>query len=207
MRNTSLSRASLSRLPKYLDYLRNQSDSFVSASEIARALKLGEVLVRKDLFCICDKGRPKIGYPRVELVANLEEILGTHKQEPVVVVGAGKLGQALIHFSGFGEFGLKIIAGFDSDPAKCDKDHPICPVYPFSDLSDFCRSHDVHVGVITVPADAAQSVFDSMVASGITAVWNFAPCQLEVPEGITVQNENLALSLAYLCLGGKAKED
>ena len=207
MKKASLSRASLGRLPKYLEYLRTQDNVFISASEIARALKLGEVLVRKDLFCVCDKGRPKIGYPRVELISNIEEVLGTDKREPVVIVGTGKLGQALMHYSGFEEFGLKIIAGFDSDPAKIDPKHPVCPVFPVKDLPDFCRSNDVHVGIITVPADAAQSVFDSMVKSGITAVWNFVPHPLKVPEGINVQNENLPLSLAYLCLGGKAKDD
>ena len=207
MKKTSLSRASLSRLPGYLEYLRDQNDAFVSASEIARALKLGEVLVRKDLFCVCDKGRPKIGYPRIELISNLEDVLGTRKREPVVIVGTGKLGQALMHYSGFEEFGLKIIAGFDSDPAKIDRNNPICPVFPIEELPDFCRSKEVHVGVITAPADAAQSVFDSMVKSGITAVWNFAPYHLKVPEGINVQNENLPLSLAYLCIGDKNKEE
>ena len=208
MKREMISRATLSRLPVYLEYIRAQSDDRISASEMARVLKLGEVLVRKDLNSVCDKGRPKTGFPRRELLEKLEEILGIYQQVPVVVVGAGKLGTALMRYRGFREFGLCIVAGFDANPQKLDPNREECPVLPIEELESFCRSNGVHVGVITVPASAAKSVCDQMIASGITAIWNFAPCQLPVPEGIAVQNENLALSLAYLCLdkGAEAEE-
>ena len=197
-----ISRATLSRLPVYLDYIRAQSDDRISASEMARVLKLGEVLVRKDLNSVCDKGRPKTGFPRRELLEDLEEILGVHRKVPVIVVGAGKLGSALMRYRGFMDFGLCIVAGFDTDPRKLDPDRMECPILPFEAMETYCRENGVHVGVIAVPAKAAQSVCENMISSGITAIWNFAPCPLSTPEGIAVQNENLALSLAYLCLGG-----
>ena len=174
---------------------------------MARTLNLGEVLVRKDLYCVCDKGRPKIGYPRRELLENLEEILGAGRRLPVVVAGAGKLGVALMRYRGFSDFGLCIVAGFDNDPRKLDAGHPDCPVLPLEEMASFCAANGVNVGVITVPAEAAQAVCERMIDSGITAIWNFAPCELSVPEGIAVQSENLALSLAHLCLGvGKERE-
>lgn len=201
MKKAMLSRAALSRLPRYLDYVRAQGDDRISASEMARVLNLGEVLVRKDLVCVCDKGRPKIGYPRRELMENLEEILGVGRRVPVIVAGAGKLGLALMRYQGFRDFGLYIVAGFDTDPNKLDPEHADCPILPIGEMERFCAANGVNVGVITVPVGAAQAVCERMVASGITAIWNFAPCQLTVPEGIAVQNENLALSLAHLCLG------
>ncbi|MBR1821075.1 MAG: redox-sensing transcriptional repressor Rex [Clostridia bacterium] len=201
MKKTTLSKATLGRLPMYLRYIRSQSDERISASEMARVLKLGEVLVRKDMNCISDQGRPKIGYPRQELLANLEEILGSRDCVPVVVVGAGKLGLALMRYKGFQDFGLRIIAGFDSDVQKVDASHEECPVLPVGRLERFCRENGVRVGVIAVPEAAAQSACDALIASGVTSIWNFAPCQLTTPDGVAVQNENLALSLAHLCLG------
>lgn len=200
MNKTTLSRATLGRLPMYLRYLRAQSDAQISASEMARNLKLGEVLVRKDLRCVCDQGRPKIGYPRRELMERIEEILGSRGNVPVVVVGAGKLGRALMRYRGFEDFGLRILAGFDSDPGKQDAADGECPVLPMEGLREFCRANGVRVGVVAVPEAAAQQVCDSMIDAGLTTLWNFAPRSLATPAGVSVQNENLALSLAHLCL-------
>ena len=200
MRNDNLSKATLGRLPIYLRCLRAMDDERVSAAEMARALNLGEVMVRKDLGRVCSQGRPKIGYPRQELVSTLEDILGIRGRVSVVVAGAGKLGRALMRYRGFDDFGLHIVAGFDSDPARLDSQGD-CPVLPIEEMEGYCRQRGVRVGVITVSEGAAQTVCDRMVAGGITAIWNFAPYQLQTPRNIVVQNENLALSLAHLCLG------
>ena len=200
MTNGNLSRATLGRLPFYLRYLRARDDEWVSAAEMARALNLGEVMVRKDLGRVCSQGRPKIGYPRQELVSTLEDILGIRGRVSVVVAGAGKLGRALMRYRGFDDFGLHIVAGFDSEPARLDSQGD-CPVLPIEEMEGYCRQRGVRVGVITVSEGAAQTVCDRMVAGGITAIWNFAPYQLQTPRNIVVQNENLALSLAHLCLG------
>lgn len=201
MRNGNLSKATLGRLPVYLHYLRALDDERVSAAEMARVLNLGEVMVRKDLGGICSQGRPKIGYPRRELVDTLEEILGLRDPVSVVVAGAGKLGRALMRYRGFEDFGLRIVAGFDFDPAKLDARED-CPVLPIDRMPDYCLERGVRVGVIAVPAGGAQAVCDAMVSGGVTAIWNFAPHPLHAPKGVAVQNENLALSLAHLCLGG-----
>lgn len=201
MRKTTLSKAALGRLPMYLNYIRAQSTERISSAEMARVLGLGEVMVRKDMNCVCDQGRPKIGYPRWELIRNLEALLGAGHAVPVAVVGAGKLGRALMGYRGFSEFGLNIVAGFDSDPQKLDATATDCPVLPMDHLEDTCRREGVRVGVIAVPAVSAQAVCDRLVACGITSIWNFAPYPLSVPDGVTVQSENLALSLAWLCLG------
>ena len=202
MKRESLSKATLGRMPIYLRYLRAQSGERVSAAEMARVLNLGEVMVRKDLSKVCSQGRPKIGYPRQELVETLEELLGARERVNVVVAGAGKLGRALIRYPGFEDFGLRIVAGFDSDPAKLISNRDECPVLHIDGMAAFCRENDVRVGVITVPESAAQTVCDRLVEGGVTAIWNFAPYPLRTPEGVAVQNENLALSLAHLCLAG-----
>ena len=200
MENRCISRATLGRLPDYLQYLRNLShnDEYISASKIARALDLGDVLVRKDLGMICDAGKPKLGFLRSQLISDLEDALGASEPNRAVIVGAGKLGQALLAFDGFSEFGLEIVAAFDSDAAKCRKTDNGKPVLPMDELQDFCRKQNIRIGIITVPKNHAQSVCNAMIRSNIKAIWNFAPVELNVPEGIIVQYENLALSLAYL---------
>ncbi len=202
MKRENLSKATLGRLPIYLRYLRARSDDRVSAAEMARVLNLGEVTVRKDLSRVCSQGRPKIGYPRQELVENLDELLGTRDRVSVVVAGAGKLGRALMRYPGFEDFGLRIVAGFDSDPAKLAPNRKECPVLPIERMAGYCRENDVRVGVIAVPESAAQAVCDRLIEGGVTAVWNFAPYPLKTPKGVNVQNENLALALAHLCLAG-----
>ena len=201
MKKSTLSKATLGRLPMYLRYIRSQSTEYISASEMARTLNLGEVLVRKDLGSVCDLGRPKVGYPRRELLQTLEDTLGVRECVPVVLAGTGKLGRALMRYRGFEDFGLRIVAGFDVDPDKLNLSDASDLVLPMEQLDTFCRQHGVRVGVITVPAFAAQAVCDRMVEAGITAIWNFAPCRLSVPEGISLRHEDLALSLAHLYLG------
>ncbi len=206
MRKTNITRATLGRLPIYLEYIRLYSDDdMISASAIARGLGLGEVMVRRDLNHVCGEGRPKIGYPTKTLIADIETVLGAHKYVPAIIVGAGKLGLALQGYKGFEEYGLGIIAAFDCDSKKIDIRNNEHPIFPMDRLSEFCKKKDVHIGIMTVPADAAQSVCNILVEAGITAIWNFAPCKLRVPDNITVKQENLALSLAHLHLSTKQR--
>lgn len=196
MKEPICSKATLGRLPQYLDYLRTgDHGENISAAEISRALGLGDVQVRKDLNAVIGTGRPKVGYRTAELIADLEAVLGRKAATPVVIVGAGKLGRALLDFEGFGAYGLKIAAAFD-----VNKNIPDERVLPMESFTGYCRLYDIHAGIITVPAAHAREVCDIMVKSGITAIWNFAPAQLTVPEGITVCQENLALSLAHLTM-------
>ena len=202
MEPKKISKSVLKRLPGYLAYLKNMPENapvHISATALANALGMGEVQVRKDLAMVSDGGRPKIGYQRLSLIDDIEQFLGYDNTTDAVLIGAGKLGQALLGYSGFDAYGLNILAAFDSNPVSnvTDDGHPILHI---DQLQSFCRANKVLMGIITVPAAQAQSVCDLLIACGIKAIWNFAPTHLEVPGNILVQNENMATSLAVLSM-------
>ena len=196
MRSSTLSKATMGRLPLYLQFIRTVQTENVSSATVARALGLGEVQVRKDLASICPAGMPKIGYPTERLREDLETVLGMKKTIPAVVVGAGKLGRALMAYDGFREYGLEIAAAFDT--RATDQSRERKPILPMEQMTGWCHEHDVHIGILTVPAGAAQEAADQMVNSGITAILSFVSVPLRVPENVTVKHENIALSLACL---------
>ncbi len=193
-----ISKATLGRIPEYLKYLIFQSDAdYISATTIAKGLGYGEVQVRKDLAHVCGKGKPKIGYSREELIGSLSEILSCEEGK-AVIVGAGKLGTALLEYDGFLEYGIQICAAFDNK-YKCDVTTSSGKtVYPIEKLSEYCKDFGINIGIITVPAQSAQETLDLLYKNGIKRICCFAPCKLECPTDVTVQYENLALSLAHL---------
>ena len=200
MTQKEISKAVLKRLPGYLSYLKSNRDPaspYISATALANALGMGEVQVRKDLAMVSNGGRPKIGYLRESLIEDIEQFLGYDNTTDAILVGAGKLGQALCGYGGFDAYGLNIVAAFDAKPSAAATEEGT-PIYPMAELESFCRSNMVLMGIITVPAEHAQSVCDQLIRCGIKAIWNFAPTHLEVPSGILVQNENMATSLAVL---------
>ncbi len=200
MERKDISKSVLKRLPGYLNYLRSIPDggsSYISATAIANALSMGEVQVRKDLAMVSNGGRPKIGYLRESLIEDISQFLGYDNTTDAILVGAGKLGQALLGYGGFKDYGLNILAAFDTEPDRTADGKPILPM---ETLEKFCRSNKVLMGIITVPAQCAQQVCDRLIQCGIKAVWNFAPTHLDVPENILVQNENMATSLAVLSM-------
>ena len=200
MCSSSVTKATLGRVPHYLKFLKELPDDgfeYISATHIARELELGEVQVRKDLNAISGAGKPKLGYVTEELIQKLEDCLGCNRMTSAVLVGAGKLGKALLDYSGFEKFGVKIIAAFDSNEMALSLSGKV-DILPISQFEQFCKEHNVKLGIITVGEGSAQTVCEQMVSSGIEAIWNFAPCKLNVPAGTLVQNENLALSLAHL---------
>lgn len=202
MERKEVSKSVLKRLPGYLAYLKTLQDDvspYISATALANALGMGEVQVRKDLAMVSDGGRPKIGYQRLALIDDIEQFLGYDNTTDAVIIGAGKLGQALCGYSGFAAYGLNILAAFDAAPVADHTDEGK-PIYHVSQLQSFCRSNKVLMGIITVPAQHAQEVCDQLISCGIKAVWNFAPIHLDVPANILVQNENMATSLAVLSM-------
>lgn len=202
MTRKEVSKAVLKRLPGYLAYLKAMSETgspYISATALANALGMGEVQVRKDLAMVSDGGRPKIGYLRERLIDDIEQFLGYDNTTDAVLIGAGKLGQALCGYSGFEAYGLNILAAFDSNPTA-NKTEEGTPIYSMDHLESFCKTNKVLMGIITVPAKYAQEVCDQLIACGIKAVWSFAASHLEVPEGILVQYENMATSLAVLSM-------
>lgn len=196
-----ISKSVLKRLPVYLAYLKSLGEDapeHISATALANALTMGEVQVRKDLALVSDGGRPKVGYLRLALIDDLEQFLGYDNTNDAVLIGAGKLGRALLDYKGFSEYGLNIVAAFDSDEKLFGKREGGKPILPLERLEQVCTDRKILIGIITVPAPYAQGVCDLLIANGIQAVWNFAPTHLDVPEGILVQNENMAASLAVL---------
>ncbi len=203
MNDMNISRATLGRLPIYMRYLKAISSlgvKSVSATAMARALGLGEVQVRKDLATVSGSGKPKIGYAVLELLGDLERVMARLAHCRSVIVGAGKLGRALLEYHGFSDFGIEIAAAFDSDSAKCGESESGKTVYPLEMFEQYCTLNDIRAGIITVPSDSAKQVCELMVKCRLKAIWNFAPCVLDVPKGVIVQQENLASSLAYLSL-------
>ncbi len=201
MNGYSIPKATLGRLPQYLAYLKGlpkAQGATISATVIAKGLSLGDVQVRKDLAAVSGTGKPRVGYEREALIADLERHLGHQKLTNAVLVGAGKLGKALLDFDGFGEYGVRIIAGFDCNEHAVKTGKNATEILPIKDLQSYCRAHEVKLGIITVGQGSAQEVCDALVASGIKAIWNFAPCSLSVPAGVLLKQENLALSLAHL---------
>ncbi len=200
MEKAEMTKATLGRLPHYLQFLRELSADdvpYISATVIAKKLSLGEVLVRKDLSIVSGAGKPKVGYKTVDLIKSIEAHLGQGDMTNAVLVGAGKLGKALLEFDDFEDYGVKIIAAFDCNPIPIKYNRSI-EILPMNDFDSFCKKNNVRIGIITVGTGSAQNVCDCMVESGIKAIWNFAPCNLEVPDGILLKQERLALSLAYL---------
>ena len=198
METAKISKKLLKRLPGYLAHLKSLPENTnVSATSMAKALGLGDVQVRKDLAKVSEAGRRRTGRGREQLIRDIERYLDFAAKTGTVVIGAGKLGRALLDYSGFEESGLNVMAGFDLEPCA-DQTESGKPIYPMSRLESFCRHYDVYIGIIAVPAESAQSVCDDLVDCGITAIWNFAPVHLKVPDHVIVQSENLAVSLATL---------
>jgi redox-sensing transcriptional repressor len=197
----AVSEPTLKRLPLYHRFLKEllQRDRIsVSCTDIGEELKLDPTQVRKDLEAAGIAGRPRIGYATAAVVDGIERFLGWKKVSEAFLVGAGSMGSALLGYRKFEECGLKIVAAFDSDPAKIGRKIHGKHVLALEKLADLTERMHVLIGIITVPAAEAQAVTDALVAGGVRAIWNFAPVRLRVPEHIIVHNEDLYCSLASL---------
>jgi redox-sensing transcriptional repressor len=201
MNGYSIPKATLGRLPQYLQYLKSlptMEGATISATAIAKELSLGDVQVRKDLAAISGTGKPKVGYQRAKLIGDLERHLGYEELTNAILVGAGQLGRALLDYDGFEKFGVRIIAGFDCNDQTLQLGRSTKAILPIKDMTAYCAEHNVRLGIITVGQGSAQEVCDRLVESGMKAIWNFAPIALKVPRGVLLKQENLALSLAHL---------
>jgi redox-sensing transcriptional repressor len=197
----SIPQPSLRRLPQYHHYLVDleaKGISRVSCSAIGRDLNLVPIQVRKDLQYTGIIGKPKTGYSVTELILTIETFLGWNNVNEAFLVGAGNLGTALLGHERFSKFGLQIVAAFDADPRKVGQWIHNKAVLPLDKLADLAQRMSIHLGIITTPAEVAQTVADQMVLGGIQAIWNFAPVKLNVPAPIIVHNEDLYNSLASL---------
>lgn len=200
MSNIEVSRATIGRLPNYLEFLENsprvshEPGATISSSVIAKELGLGEVQVRKDLSSVAGAGRPKVGFDVADLTVSIERFLGRRKLEPVVVIGAGRLGTAILNYNGLAEYGFEAIAAFDRSNIKMGDPK----IFSMEELPDFCKNHGVSMAVVAVPDYACQEVCNKAVEAGITKIVNFSSVRPDVPSGILVEHVNIALSLAAL---------
>ncbi len=196
---SDLTIARLSIYLRYLQVLEAEEVQTVSSQDLADRFHLNSAQIRKDLACFGEFGIRGVGYNVRELKDHLIEILALDHERRVVVVGAGNLGTALSHFSGFNTGGFRIVAVLDSDPQKIGRRTPGgLTIEPAVKLGEIVRQRKVHIGVITVPSTAAQEVFDEMVSAGVQAVLNFAPTQLKEYPNVKVRNVDLKVNLEFL---------
>jgi len=192
----------LCRMPTYLRFLKDllaNGSVTVSCTIIANALGLEPTQIRKDLAMTGIVGKPKLGYYTSELIYCIEHFLGWDLLSPAFLVGAGKLGSALLAYGGFRHHGIDIVAAFDTNPSLISMAVHGKTVYELSELTGMIRQQGIKIGIITVPAKHAQSVANQMVDGGVKAIWNFTTKRLLVPDNIIVENEDLFASLAVLC--------
>lgn len=192
---------SLQRLPIYLNYLRSlekEKNRYISSGAIALALGMGEVLVRKDLAYTEAIGKPKVGYVTEELIWALESFLGCNDEKNAVIVGVGGIGRAVLGYGGFKNYGIEMVAAFDSDEKKIGTYIAGKPVLSTEEFKEGLKKYNAELAVLTVPAHAAQAVADKLFEAGIKAILNFAPVLLSAPQNVVVRNVDVAASLAVL---------
>ena len=180
----------LNRL-KALNFVRVFSDNLADAAGVTAAQ------VRKDFSLFGITGNRRGGYKVDELSDQLNKILGKDQLQEVVVIGMGNIGRALLHYGGLEKSGIKIVAGFDIDPAKFDREGQP-PVLPLEDLVSVVTERQIALGVLAVPEYAAQQVSELMLSAGVRGILNFAPICLKAPEGCVVNNINLESELENL---------
>lgn len=192
---------SIQRLPVYLRFLKGQQakgDQVVSCTRIAEEFGQLSVQVRKDLSITGITGRPKVGYRISELTEAIESFLGWNGRTTAFLIGAGSLGSAILGYEGFSEHGLSIIAAFDNNRGKIGTRIHGCPVYEINAIFECASGLNVDIGILTVPAAAAQSAADLLVKVGVRAIWNYTPRRLELPKSIVCEDVKLSASFAVL---------
>ena len=194
-------RKTIYRLSLYLrclHRLKSNGIQTVSSDALAHAAGVKSTQLRKDLTYFGQFGTRGLGYDAEQLSKMITDLLGTNSLQPVILVGVGNLGLALLTYRGFEREGFEIIAAFDIEPYRKREKRPELTIYPLDKLSAIIRDKRVKMAILTVPAPAAQEVTNVLVSHGITGILNFAPIVLSVPEDVMVNNVNLAMELENL---------
>lgn len=195
--NIRMSMAGLKRLPQYLRILKDKKENqikHISSTLIAKELNLNPIQVRKDLALVSNiDGKPGVGFEINQLIVDIEKFLGVNNSRNAIILGAGRLGQALINYNGF-ENDINIMMAFDIDKTKCDNKK----IFHIDTLEKKIVENDIHIAIITMPANNAQEMCNRLINSKIKAIWNFAPTNLKVPKDVTIKNEDLSTSLLVL---------
>jgi len=189
------------RMPAYLQLLRVlqvEGQEYASGTVLASVHNLEPVIVRKDLAMTGAVGTPRVGFRIAALIASIEHFLGWDNQTKAVLIGVGNLGTALLGYQGFQNFGFRIVGAFDADPKIIGKWIHGRKVQAMKQLMPFVQREKILLGVLTVPAPAAQATAEGMVQAGIKGIWNFTPTKLQLPADVASQKEDLAEGLAVL---------
>ncbi len=181
-----------------LQRLKQNQIQTVSSEALASAAGVKSTQLRKDLTYFGQFGTRGLGYDVDQLSTMIGDLLGTNRLQPVVLIGAGHLGTALLSYRGFEQEGFELIAAFDAEPHR-ERDRPLkTPVYGMERLPRVLREHGVKMAILTVPAASAQAVANQLVDAGISGILNFSPSILSVPDTVMVKNVNLAIELEHL---------
>jgi redox-sensing transcriptional repressor len=183
---------------RYLEALDARGRPSASSEELASLSGTTSAQVRKDLSFFGSFGKRGLGYPVHELVTRIREILGLEREWRVAIIGAGKIGVALANYGGFLQRGFHVAGMYDSDPRKIGSSWGASQVRDMSQLTADVQAEGIDIAVLAVPAAVAQVVVDRVVGAGIKAILNFAPAQLQVPDGITLKSVNMAMELEGL---------
>ena len=193
--------ATVNRLPVYLRSLYELAEArttTISSERLAEMAGVNAAKVRKDLSYLGSYGTRGVGYDVQYLLFQLSTELGLNQEWPVLIVGVGHLGHALANYKSFGERGFPVAALIDADPARIDERIGDLVVHGLEDLDEVVRMHNIAIGVIAVPAAAAQGVADLLVAAGVRAILNFAPAMVSVPDDVSLRKVDLAVELQIL---------
>jgi redox-sensing transcriptional repressor len=193
--------ATVARLPVYLRSLlglAEEKTSTVSSERLAELAGVNAAKVRKDLSYLGSYGTRGVGYDVEYLLFQVSRELGLTQDWPVVIVGAGNLGQALANYGGFGQRGFPVVALIDADASKVGGTIHGITVRHLDDLPDVAAEHNVAIGIIATPAAAAQEVADRLLAAGVGSILNFAPAVISVPPEVTLRKVDLAVELQIL---------
>lgn len=188
----------ISHYLRQLECLQKAAHKTVSSKQLGRALGYTDAQVRKDLTYFGQFGHPGVGYRVDELIDRLKKILGTDRVWPVILIGAGNLGRALMSYKGFLRKGFQLVAVFDADPAKIGRSFGELEIRPMENLGECVRSLQVRMAIMAVTPNAAQPVVNLLAAAGIRGVLNFSPTNLTTPPNVFVQSVDLALQLEQL---------
>lgn len=196
-----ISKATIDRLPLYFRTLRQiqqEGVEIISSEELGRRIGVTPEQIRKDLASFGEFGKKGVGYFVRELIRNIGEILGLHRNWNIAIVGVGHLGWALANYRNFASLGFNLAAVFDIDPAKIGQVIGGVEIAGLDRLEDIVHASNIHIGVITVPAQSAQDVANRLVTAGVRGIWNFAPIKLNVPENVRLVSEDLSVGLSSI---------
>ncbi|SMO69137.1 redox-sensing transcriptional repressor [Saccharicrinis carchari] len=191
---------SLRRMPCYLAYLKlakKNGKNYVSSTHIARDMGVDSTQVTKDLSYTSIVGKTRVGYEVNALIEVLQDFLGFRTLDKAFLFGAGGLGNALLHDHKLDQYGLSIVAGFDVDPKLIGTEIQGVPIYHVSEFNKI-KSDDVSVGILTVPAEFAQEVAQTMADGGIKGIWNFTPIRISLSDDVVIQDTSMYAHLAVM---------